>query len=334
MKRKLSIILIIAITLVTTSIQSQNNENDIKFIGEINPSIKLNIYKGNEILDFDNGLIVTIGKERNDTTRIEEYVISLIDLSYKQFDKISTKNKIKIPFNYLNDFRDTSMFKIYRFNNTNIKVFQFIGSMGQQPFYVIIDYISKELYSVELPSSVNYRSFSQAETLKQSEQFFFTNKGEFVVEFQKFPKRNDNSLKLYQIFNNKGEKIDEVKKNKNFISPSCNYYRGLNSQRYYNELNPDCAFNNTVHAFARKPTLYGERGAKLSSDVAENENTVFIHFYEGNYNDHLRDKSFIFTYNFPFNKGKVGDALISLDFKHIIVNSKYVYSLPKVEIIK
>jgi hypothetical protein len=330
MKRHSSIILLIAAILLTTSIHSQNKGSDTTFIGEINPSLKLNTYNGNDILDFDNGLIVTIGKERNETTRIEEYFISLIDLSYKQFGKISTKNKIKIPNTYLQDYRDDNMFKIYRFGNTNIKVFQFKRS-GQQPFYVIIDYASKELYSVELPSSVLYRSFSQVAYLEQSEQFFFTNKREFVVEFQK---RTDNSLKLYQIINNKGEKIDEVKINKKFISPSCNYYRGLSGQNTYYEINPDCAYNNTVHAFARKPTLYGERGTKLSSDVAENESTVFIHFYEGNYKDHIRDKSFIYTYNFHFDKGKVSSALISLDFKHIIVNNQYIYSLPKVEITK
>lgn len=330
MKTKLPIILLIVANLITTSIHSQNKESEINFIGEINPAIKLNTYNGNDILDFDKGLIVTIGKERNETTRIEENFISLIDLSYKQFDKISTKNKIKIPVTYLSDYRDDNMFKIYRLNNTNIKVFQFRRS-GQQPFYVIIDYSNKELYSVELPSSVLYRSFSQVAYLEQSEQFFFTNKAEFVVEFQK---RTDNSLKLYQIFNNKGEKIDEVKKNKNFITPSCNYYRGLSGQNTYYEVNPDCAYNNTVHAFARKPTLYGERGTKLSSDVAENESTVFIHFYEGNYKDHIRDKSFIYTYNFQFDKGKVNSALVSLDFKHLIVNNQYIYSLPKVEITK
>ena len=72
----------------------------------------------------------------------------------------------------------------------------------------------------------------------------------------------------------------------------------------------------------------------VSKETSENDNTIFIQFYKGNYIDNVRFNTFVYTYNFTFDRGRVGEALISLDCKNIIVNNKYIYSLPEIEITK
>ena len=47
-----------------------------------------------------------------------------------------------------------------------------------------------------------------------------------------------------------------------------------------------------------------------------------------------KDKMLIYTYNFEFPFGEVTDALISLNTKYLLVNNRYIFLLPSIEIIK
>jgi hypothetical protein len=296
MKKKLSIILLITTTLVSTTVKSQNKESETSFIGEINPSIQIaRTNNSSEIIDFDQGVMLLFAEEVNMEARKKEVAISLIDFKIQQFGKIGASQKLYLPQSYDLEWHNR---KTYNLLDFKYKVVDF-GN-----YLIFIDYEKKKIYSCNFGTSI--QSFNYDRTyFRPTKQVFTNEKGEFIIEYVK---PSDNDVKIYQIFNKNGEQTNVVKKNKKFI-PVCSYFRGVGSQRRYYEENPDCAFNSTVlHAYAREPKLYNSYGGDLSKEVRENENTVFVQFYKGNYKDRVRDNSFIYTYNFTFDKGKVSDV--------------------------
>ena len=322
MKRNLSIILLIGATLLTTSIQSQNKESETKFIGELNPSIQIaKVNSNTEILDFDQGIMILYSEEINPESNQTEVAICLVDLGFKQFGKISTKQKVYLPDRYDLRWSDRITYNLLNFKCKVIDLGYYL---------IFIDYENLKISSFKTgryaPSFYYNRTY-----FKPTNLVFSNDKGEFIIEYEK---PTDTDVKIYRIFNKNGEEINIVKKNKKFTQV-CSYFRGIGTQRNYYEENPDCAFNNNIiHAYARKPILNYTAEMNVSKETSENDNTIFIQFYKGNYIDNVRFNTFVYTYNFTFDRGRVGEALISLDCKNIIVNNKYIYSLPEIEITK
>lgn len=318
MKNKLLTISIIITTLLSISAESQNNKSESNFIGEINPSIQ--IYHGNNsssLIDFDQNSMILFAEEINMETRNREVVISLIDFKIKQFGKIGAAQKVFLPKDGLSS-RD---YKTYNVLDYQYKVID----LGQ--YLIFVDYEKMEMFSCKFGTEISSFFYNRTYYIP-TKQIFTNEKGDFIIEYIK---PSDKKVKIYQVFNKNGEEINVVKKNKNFI-PLCSYFRGLNSQNYYQEVNPDCAFNNSIiHAYARVPKIErsNSTGKYYSKNPDENINSSYIEFFKNNNN-----RSIIYTYEFKFDKGMVQNAIVSLDLKYILINNKFIYTLPTVEISK
>ncbi|MFV5702074.1 LysM peptidoglycan-binding domain-containing protein [Flavobacterium sp. XS2P12] len=305
---------------VSSSVNSQNQNTQSSFIGELNPSIQIaKVNSETEILDFDKGIMILYSVESSNTLKRGTIAISLVDLSSKQFGKISVKQKLYIPINLGIEWNER---KTYNLSTFNYKVIDF-GS-----YLVFIDYENMKISSFEAGTNPPISVVFDKNYYRPTKQVFSNEKGEFIIEYEGYV----GNKKIFQKFNKSGEQTDIIKKNKNFI-PVCSYYRGIGGQRTYIEQNPDCAFNNTIlHAYARLPILFDSMGKNLSEKIRENENTAFIQFYKGYYRDSERDNSFVYTYNFVFDKERIHTAFISSDLKHILINNTFIYSLPEIEI--
>jgi hypothetical protein len=302
------------------TVYSQNQNTQSSFIGELNPSIQIGyVYNETVILDFDKGIMILYSVEKSSNTLSSEMIaISLVDLSSKQFGKISIKQKLYIPKNLGIHSKDR---KTYNLSNFNYKVIDF-GS-----YLVFIDYENMKISSFEAGTNPPIPFMFDRTPYRPTKQVFSNEKGEFIIEYEGYT----GNRQIYQKFNKSGKQTDVIKKNKNVI-PVCYYYRGLDGQNRYYEVNPDCAFNSNIHAYARLPKLFDSMGHNLSEKIRENENTAFVQFYKGKHWESERDNSFVYTYNFVFDKGRVRAAFISSDLKHILINNTFIYSFPEIEI--
>lgn len=308
-----------------SSIYAYGQNENVKFLGEINPSINLGSYyngDGNHIIYFDQDLMVLIGKQNNSSS---ENVISLVDLSTKKLGKFSVIKKIDLPKNELETYNGP---KIYRFKQNHLQVIP-IRKFGGNLFYIILDTNAKNIYSI-VPK--NYISPKKSGVLPQSKDFFLDENNNLVVGY----KHPTIDKMFYQTYSKQSEPIKIYSKNKDFKSPNCYYIRDLNILNRNNEENLECAFlGKSVFAKARRPvSKYDEDayGNRVNEKIVENSNTVYIEFYQKNYHQSKQNNSFVYTYSFIHEKDKVKSAYISSDFRYVLVNNKHLYSIPSVEI--
>lgn len=333
----------ISMNLVSTLVQSQNNRPDSLFIGEINPSIEINRgYSSKKIIDFENGYMLLLGEEKveNKTREGESYftkgkAFSILDCKNKKFGKISITSSFISPSLINGDFN----ILVYRFNKLNLKMYRLPALNTNGNIYLFVNYKDNSMFTIETKSRKQGSTYwYKNKTYNETGNFYLTSSLELVVEMvEQARKDEDDKKKIYVIYDKNNKIVKTEKKIKDFTIYDCVYSNHNiapnSSQRRLNwdNLNETCAFSpNEVCAYARVPkTDYAGGGKYHTINPDENINTAYIDFFRLN-----NDPSVVYTYKFNFDKGRVENALVSLDLKHILINNKYIYSLPSIKISK
>lgn len=340
MKRKLLSILIILMNLVSTIANCQNNQSDSLYIGEVNPSTEINRgYSSKSIIDFENGYMLLLGEEKVEkkTNEGTSYftkgeAFSILDCNNKKFGKISIISSFISP-----SLSDHSAILSYRFNNFNIKMFKLNALMTNGSIFLFVNYVENKMYTIETKSRENSTYWHKSKVYNETGNFYLTKSLELVVEMVEQSKSDeDNKKKIYVVYDKNNNIVKTETKIKDFILYDClyrNHNVAPNSPKRklrYKDLNESCAFSpNEVCAYARAPKTDYSNGKYFTIDKDENINTAYIDFFRLN-----NEPTIIYTYKFIFEKGRVENALVSMDLKYILINDKYIYRLPSIKISK
>lgn len=331
----------ISMNLVSTIVQSQNNQSDLLFIGEINPSTEINRgYSSKSIIDFENGYMLLLGEEKVEkkTNEGTSYftkgeAFSILDCNNKKFGKISVTSSIISP--PLSDHYRAM--PSYRFNTFNIKMFKLNALMLNTNIFLFVNYKENSMYIIETKSRENSTYWHKSKVYNETGNFYLTKSLELVVEMaEKTRSEGDNKKKIYVVYDKNNNIVKTETKIKDFTLYDC-VYRNHNlapnspeRKLRWQDLNESCAFSpNEVCAYARVPKTDYSNGKYFPINPDENINTAYIEFFMLN-----NEPTIIYTYKFIFDKGRVENALVSVDLKYILINNKYIYRLPSIKISK
>lgn len=333
------------VPIVPNSVSSQNQKPQSSYIGEINPSISINSSKDGadkkRIIDFSGNYMLLLGRElaenktrEGQTYNTKENFFSIVDFNFKQFNKISSKQKLQ-P-NTLSDENDN--YPIYRFDKYNLKMLKIAPLMSNGSSFLFVNYKEGALYTINTKTKGTsvpctgywYKSDYYVET----GNYFLTSSLDLVVEMIEAT-RNDKKKEIYVVYDKSSNIIKTERKNKNFTIFDCVYENSIyppNSnmrKQKWEYLSESCAFSpNEICAYARVPKIK-YNGNYYTENPDEKINSVYIEFFKNN-----NEPTIIYTYEFKFDKGKVESAIVSLDLKYILINNKFVYTLPSIEILK
>lgn len=320
--------ILLVVVLVINSL-NVNSQSKSELIGEINPSMNLGKFNGlYDIIDFDEDLILTLGLDKS------KILISIMDITKLRLGKISIKQKVEIPYNISHNIEQ---FKGVDINKLGDKRIISIIHSSNSISYVIIDYSKKEMSLINSNRTLNYKKFR---SLKSTNKVYLNSEGELVTEFKDYHRSSSH----YQVHSADGSVKYTGTKIKNLVGTECFYVRDLSYVNRGNEKNLDCAFKkNMVKAKARRPYQKGDKDFyynDIKEGLIENPYYFFVDFYIGDYIENKKNKSFIYTYKHNCKKDfesknemrRIENAYISSDLKYVLVNNKYLYSLPKIEI--
>ncbi|MFB9079800.1 LysM peptidoglycan-binding domain-containing protein [Flavobacterium procerum] len=334
-------------TDVSNSVNSQNQKSQSSFVGEINPSISINSSKDGadkkRIIDFSDNYMLLLGREfaenktrEGQTYKTKENFFSIVDFNFKQFNKISSKQKLQ-PL-ALNDENDN--YPIYRFDKYNLKMLKIAPLMSNGNSFLFVNYKENLLYTINTQTKGNSVPctgyWHKSDYYVETENYFLTSSLDLVVEMIQAT-RNDKKKKIYVVYDKSSKIIKTETKNKDFTIYDCVYSNHnvppnskMRRLRYEN-LNESCAFTpNDICAYARVPQWKYLDGKPSAINPDESIYSAYIDFFKNSNEPSMP----IYTYEFKFDKGKVDNAIVSLDMKYILINNKFVYALPSIEISK